>query len=196
VESASGLIFLALFNKYSLSPALPVALAFGWALLVISVIDIEHFLIPDAVTYPGIILGLVLAALATIGWPVSLDPILSVGQEMFSILDSLLGLIIGGGFMFLAGWLGRLIFKQEAMGGGDVKLAAMIGAFLGWKGLLVALFMAFLSGSLTGVILMAAGRVRGRRSMLPFGPFLSLGALGTIFWGRSLLLWYLGLLQH
>lgn len=195
VELASGLIFLFLFNKYGLAPALPAALAFGWSLLVISVIDVEHFLIPDVITYPGLAIALIIATLATLGWPVSLEPMPLAGPAGAPIVDGLLGMFLGGGFLLLAAWLGRLALKQEAMGGGDVKLAAMIGAFLGWRGLLVSLFGAFLLGSLVGVLLMAIGRVRGRRSMVPFGPFLSLGALGAIFWGRDIWQWYLGLLR-
>lgn len=194
VELVSGLLFLSLYLHYGLEPRLAVALIFGWALLVVSFIDLKHYIIPDVISLPGLGLGLVLAGLATAGLPLFLDPLAGGRGDIAPILASLLGAGLGGGFLFLSAWAGKKAFKQEAMGGGDIKLAAMIGAFLGWKALVFALFTAFLVGSLAGAALILLGRVRARRAVVPFGPFLALGALAAIFLSRATVNWYLGLI--
>jgi len=193
VELASGLVFLCLFLHFGLQPRLAVALAFGWSLLVVSFIDLKHYIIPDAVTLPGIGIGLLAAGLATAGLPVAIDPLPGGRYALPFIIESLAGAVLGGGFLLVAAWAGRLAFKQEAMGGGDVKLAAMIGAFLGWKALMFAMFAAFLAGTLAGVALMLFGFIRTRRAVVPFGPFLALGALAALFLSRAAVNWYLGL---
>lgn len=201
VELISGILFLGMFLKYGLEPRLAAALVFGWALMVISFIDLKHFIIPDVITLPGLALGLGAAALATAGLPLSLDPLAQplaglagVRHSLPPILESLMGAVLGGGFLMLAAWAGKLAFKQEAMGGGDVKLAAMMGAFLGWKALLFALFAAFLLGSMAGLALIMLGKVGSRRAVVPFGPFLSLGAVLALFLARPAVGWYLGLI--
>lgn len=194
VELISGILFLALFLKYGPEPRLAAALVFGWTLLVISFIDLKHYIIPDVITLPGLALALGAAGLATAGLPLSLDPLAGGRYALPPILESLLGAVLGAGFLMLAAWAGKLAFKQEAMGGGDVKLAAMMGAFLGWKAMLFALFAAFLLGSMSGLVLIVLGRVKARRAVVPFGPFLALGALAALFLARPAVGWYLGLL--
>lgn len=192
VELISGVLFLALYLNYGMEPRLAVALMLGWSLLVISSIDLGHYIIPDAVTLPGLAIGLLAAGLATAGLPLSIDPMAGGRYELPPIFESLAGAVLGGGFLLLASWAGKLAFKQEAMGGGDVKLAAMIGAFLGWKALVFALFAAFLAGSLAGLALILAGSIKAKRAVVPFGPFLALGALAAIFLARPAIAWYLG----
>lgn len=200
VEFISGILFLAMFLKYGLEPRLAVALIFGWSLMVVSFIDLKHYVIPDVISLPGLGLGLVLAGLATAGVPLFLDPLAPPlagpvgGRALFPILESLLGAALGGGLLMAAAWAGKLAFRQEAMGGGDVKLAAMMGAFLGWKALMFAMFSAFLAGSLAGLALILLGRVRARRAVVPFGPFLALGALAALFLSRPVVAWYLDLI--
>jgi leader peptidase (prepilin peptidase)/N-methyltransferase len=194
VELVSGFLFLSLYLHYGLEPRLAVALMFGWALMVISFIDLKHYIIPDVISLPWLGLGLTLAGLATAGLPLFLDPLDGGSGQTAPILASLLGAALGGGFLMAAAWAGKLAFRQEAMGGGDVKLAAMIGAFLGWKATAFSLFAAFLAGSLAGAALILLGRVRARRAVVPFGPFLALGALAAIFLSRAAINWYLGLM--
>lgn len=194
VELVSGILFLALFLKYGLEPRLALALMFGWSLLVISFIDLSHYIIPDAISLPGLALGLAAAGLATAGLPFSIDPLAGGRHSLPPILESFLGAALGCGSLMLVAWAGKLAFRQEAMGGGDVKLAAMLGAFLGWKALLFALFAAFLAGSLAGGGLILLGRIRARRAVVPFGPFLALGAISAIFFSRAAVDWYLGLI--
>ncbi len=101
--------------------------------------------------------------------------------------------VVGGGALYLIGVLGELFLKKESMGGGDVKLAAMLGAFMGWKLVLISLFVAFFIGAVVGVIVMAR-KPKNWDSSLPFGPFIALGAVLALLWGESALAWYSSLL--
>ncbi|THJ22277.1 MAG: prepilin peptidase [Nitrospira sp. CG24D] len=147
------------------------------ALLVVAGTDLSHQIIPNAVTFPGIALGLVSAA-----------TVLPLG-----LLDGLIGLLIGGGILWLLAWASPYLFGKEGMGGGDIKLLAMIGAFLGWKLALMTIMIGSLVGSVVGVSLLAAQVIK-REEYIPFGPFLVLGAVSALFFGTPILEWYQGLL--
>ena len=138
------------------------------ALVAITAIDLQHLLIPDVITLPGILVGLA-ANLATgrISW-----------------LESVIGIILAGG-LFLA----IILVSGGGMGGGDLKLGAMLGAFLGWKALLFALFVAVVVAGVFGVALLASG-LRGRKDAVPFGPFLAMGGAMALFWGERVFGWY------
>ena len=147
------------------------------ALLVVAGTDLTHKIIPNAVTFPGIIVGIVCAA-----------TVLPLG-----FVDSLLGVLVGGGILWLLAWASPYLFGKEGMGGGDIKLLGMIGAFLGWKPALMTIMIGSLLGSLVGVTLIAAQIIK-REDYIPFGPFLVCGALVVLFFGQSILDWYHGLL--
>lgn len=133
-------------------------------------IDLHHRVIPNLLVSLGLVGALVLGFL----WP--LRP----------WGDSLIGLLVGGGLMLLTA-----IIQPGGMGLGDVKLAAVMGLYLGWPGILVSLFVAFVTGALTGIVLLLSGRKRGK-DLIPFGPFLALGGLVSAFWGDGIVRWYLG----
>jgi leader peptidase (prepilin peptidase)/N-methyltransferase len=147
-----------------------VAVVFLAALVAITVIDLRHQIIPDAITLPGVMAGLV-ASLVTgrISW-----------------IESLGGIALGAG-LFVA----VILLSRGGMGGGDLKLGAMLGAFLGWQALLVALFVGVVLGGMSAVALLASGRL-ARKDAIPFGPFLAIGGAVTLFWGEAMLGWYLG----
>lgn len=147
------------------------------ALLVSAGTDLTHKIIPNAITLPGTVVGLISAA-----------TILPLG-----LLNSVIGLLVGGGILWLLAWASPYLFGKEGMGGGDIKLLAMIGAFLGWKPALMTIMVGSFLGSLVGVTLIAA-RVIKREDYIPFGPFLVCGALVALFFGQPLLDWYQGLL--
>ena len=157
---------------------------FGWtalilyslvaAFLVITFIDIDHRIIPDVITLPGIPIGL--AA--------------SFGPGIISPLESLIGILAGGGSLFLVAWIYQAIAKREGMGGGDIKFLAMIGAFIGWKGVLFTIFVASLTGTLAGMALIFRRR-EGMKLAVPFGPFLAVGAIAYLFIGAEVMTWYL-----
>jgi len=138
-------------------------------------IDLKHRIIPDVLTFPGIILGF----------------LLSFVVRSPSVLNSLLGILAGGGMFYLSAILGELLFKKESLGGGDIKLAMMLGAFLGWqKILLVLLLSAFLGSLVGGVALFFSKDVKETRT-IPFGPFLALGAVIAMFAGDAIISAYL-----
>lgn len=148
------------------------------ALLVVAGTDLTHKIIPNVVTLPGIVLGLLGAA-----------TVLPVG-----LLNSLLGVAIGGGILWALAWASPYLFGKEGMGGGDIKLLAMIGAFLGWKPALLTIMIGSLTGSIIGISLIAL-RLMKRDEYIPFGPFLVLGALLSMFFAQPMLDWYQGLLS-
>jgi leader peptidase (prepilin peptidase)/N-methyltransferase len=174
VEAATGALFGAAGLAFGPTLHAAVAAALLATLLAITMIDLEHQIIPDVISLPAILAGF-LANLATgrVSW-----------------LDSLLGILIGGGTFLAIALLGSWWAGQDAMGGGDIKLAAMLGAFLGWKVLLLSLFVSVLGGGILAAALMGAG-LRGRKDPLPFGPFLAAGGAVGLLWGERMVRWYL-----
>ena len=174
VEGTTALSSLFLIMKFGLSLTYLIYFAFVAALIVITVIDLYHQIIPDVISVPGIGVGLLAS--------------LMVSPITFS--NSLLGILSGGGCLFLIATVYQWLFKREGMGGGDVKLLAMIGAFVGWKGVIVTILLGSFIGSITGIIIMVS-KGKGFKYAIPFGPFLSLGALIALFYGENLINWYL-----
>ena len=176
-ELAMGLLFALCAWRWELHPEAPAAWLFVFLSLSLAVIDLEHQLLPDRLTYPGIALGL------------ALSPFLS----WTSLPQSLLGAALGAGLPALL--IGAYaLFGVEAMGWGDVKFMAFVGAFLGWKGALLTLLLgAFLGSLIGGAFLLATGR--GRRTPLPFGTFLAAAGLFSLFEGQAVWTWYGGLLH-
>lgn len=171
IELVSGIGYLLLVWRFGLGwQTVVYALLFS-ALVVITFIDLDHQIIPDRITLPGIIVGLIASSL-----------ILPVG-----FLDALIGLLLGGALFY-----GVAVASRGGMGGGDIKLIAMIGAFLGWKQALLTIFIGALSGSLIGLFLMVF-HGKSRKYPVPFGPFLSLGAVVSLFAGPAIWGWYLNL---
>ena len=174
VEGVTALGSLVLFLKFGLTWEYLVYFLFLSALIVITVIDLYHQIIPDVISLPGIGIGL-LASLVLPG----LTP-----------LNSLTGVLLGGGSLFLVATLYQWFFKREGMGGGDVKLLAMVGAFLGWKAVILTILFSSFIGSIIGIIFIT---VKGKdlKYAIPFGPFLALGAVLSLFLGEEIVRWYL-----
>jgi len=177
VEAATSALFVFAWWRHGLTLEAAVTALFGCLLLALAVIDAEHYLLPDRLTLPGIVVGL------------AVQPFVDWG----GLVPALLGVALGGGLL-LALWGGWYLLRgEEGMGLGDVKMLAMIGAFLGWKGVLVSLLFASSLGSVVGLGLIAAGR-GGLRSRLPFGTFLAFGGAVALLWGRALVEAYARLL--
>jgi leader peptidase (prepilin peptidase)/N-methyltransferase len=178
VEVLMASLSVALYYEFGLGLAFFAGFIFVAAMIVISFIDLDVRIVPDVISLPGIALGLLISVIAryAINDPIGLVP---------APLSALLGVLLGGGFLFLVGWAYEYFTGVEGMGGGDVKLLAMIGAFLGWPSILFTLFAASLTGSVVGLTFMIAKGV-GRRFALPFAPFLCLGALVYLFFGQEL----------
>ena len=173
VEGITALSSLFLIMKFGPSLSYLFYFAFVAALIVITVIDLYHQIIPDVISLPGIGVGLLAS--------------LIIPQITF--FNSLIGVLLGGGSLFIVATVYQWLFKREGMGGGDVKLLAMIGAFLGWKAVILTILLSSLIGSVTGIIIMV---LKGKdfKYAIPFGPFLSLGAVISLFYGESLINWY------
>ena len=169
VETGTALLFALAYFQIGWRSDLLLALVLLSALIVITAVDLEHQLIPDRITLPGIVAGFA-------G---------SVALGRGSWLGFLLGIILGGGVFFLI-----IVLSGGGMGGGDMKLGAMLGAFLGWKLLLLGLFLAAFLGGAVAAALLAAGR-KGRKDPLPFGPFLAFGGAVSLLWGEGIVQWYL-----
>jgi leader peptidase (prepilin peptidase) / N-methyltransferase len=174
VELASGALYVLLWYKYEFNILLFMVYALlTSALLVIALIDLDHKIIPNTITLPSMVIGLALSF-----WALPIDP-----------LASLIGLLAGGLFFYLVA-----LVSKGGMGGGDIKLIAMIGAFLGWQGAFFTILMGALLGSVMGVGLMLLGK-KGRKDKVPFGPFLSFGAILFTLVGQELIRWYIGLMS-
>ena len=173
IEALNGLLYALTFYYFFLSWATPVYFVFLSMLVVVTFIDIDHQIIPNIISLPGVFFG-VLASFVIPWLPWS---------------DSLFGVVAGGGLLFLIAAGYKVLTGKEGMGMGDVKLLAMIGAFLGWQAILPVVFIGSLVGSLIGVPLIIAKKADGKLA-LPFGPFLSLAAVIYLFWWDSLFSWY------
>jgi leader peptidase (prepilin peptidase) / N-methyltransferase len=175
VELITGALFVAGYLIYGWTALLAVRLAFACAMVVLFAIDLRHHILPNVITVPGIVIGFVLSLLLPApGWT-----------------SSLIGLIAGGGVLFAIAEAYYRLRGVEGLGMGDVKMLAMIGAFLGWPLMLVTLVLASFAGSVIGVAMIASGR-GGMKAALPFGTFLAVGALTAAVWGDAIVDWYVG----
>jgi leader peptidase (prepilin peptidase)/N-methyltransferase len=178
VELLTAMVAVALYLRLGLTLAFFVQFAFACALLAITYIDLDHQIIPDRITLPGILVG------------VAGSTVLAGGSPLRALGESLLGMLLGGGLLLGVAWAYERFAGREGMGGGDVKLLAMIGAFLGWQGVLLTLLLASCLGSAVGLVMMIAHRADSKLA-IPFGPFLSAGALTALFWGKEIVRWYM-----
>lgn len=199
VEAFTALLYVAVFLRDGVTLVLPFDLLFVTALVALIFIDAEHMILPNAITYPGILLAL--AARLVL-------PLLT-GQPLFddlaaqmtgapahwpmwaaSLVGACLGALAGGGSLWLMGWLWERLRGVEAMGLGDVKMMFMVGAYLGWRLTTVTIFLAVLTGSLTGIALMLKRGQRDMQMLLPFGIFLGAGAIISLLVGGYIVTWY------
>ena len=176
VEVMSGIIAVNVLFAFGLSFEGLIYFAFISSLLIITFIDIDHKIIPDIITLPGILVGLVA----------------SFALPAVTLKDSALGLLAGGGSLLIAAWVYNLITSKDGMGGGDIKLLAMIGTIIGWKGVIFTIFISSAVGTVIGMTVML---IKGKnlKFAIPFGPFLSIGAITYIFFGQRFISWYFNL---
>ncbi|MGE0827420.1 MAG: A24 family peptidase [Candidatus Binatia bacterium] len=179
VELLTGLLAVALVWHFGPTLTTLGYFAFASALVVITFIDLDHQIIPDVISLPGLIAGLLFSLLSPV--------------PTLTLWTSFIGALVGGGLLLAVALSYQLITGREGMGGGDVKLLAMIGAFLGWRAIPFTIFVASFFGSVVGVTAMIRSRADSKFA-LPFGPFLAFGALSYLFFGERIIAWYLGLL--
>ena len=174
VELLCGLFFVYLYWQYGASFTMASYAVLAVMLLVIFFIDLDHQIIPDVVSLPGIGIGLAFSLL----------------PEGIGILPALTGMLVGGGSLYAIALLGDWLFKKESMGGGDIKMAAMLGAFLGWQKVLFVFMASAVIGLVVSVVVMFfSARVRETR-MIPFGPFLALAAAVAVLYGERIIGFY------
>ena len=173
IELLTGLFAISTFLKFGLTPQALIYYIFICALIIITFIDIDHFIIPDVISLPGIPLGF----LAVFFLP------------EITYKESLLGILVGGGSLLVVLKTYHFITKEDGMGFGDVKILSMIGAFLGWKAVLFTIFVSSVIGTLTGFLTMIF-KGDGLKQALPYGPFLAIGAIAYLFHGDELISWY------
>jgi len=173
VEMLTGLLFVMVVTVFGFSFVSFIYAVFIASMVVITFIDIDHQIIPDAISLPGIIVGF----------------IFSFFNPSLAWSDSIFGILLGGGSLYVVAFIYELLTKKEGMGGGDIKLLAMIGAFLGWKSILPIIFISSLLGTIVGIPLML---FKGETSKfaIPFGPFLALAAVVYLFFGEAIVQWY------
>ena len=196
VELLNGLLYLWCFYEFGFGGETLIVMALCSSFVVILFIDMDHQIIPDAITLPGMIVGLIAAPFFMTALmeplPFGFSTVLPDGPYMRGLWNSILGLLSGGLPLFLIGWTWEKLRKVEAMGGGDVKLMGMVGSFIGWKGALLTIMLGALSGSLVGGALIALKKHKAE-NVIPFGPCLVFGAMASIFYGDSILTWYFNL---
>ncbi len=175
VEILTGALAVALFLRLGPTLAFAGYFAFAAALVVITFIDLDHQIIPDVISLPGIALGLAFSLVSPL-----------VGPR-----DAILGVLAGGGTLLAVAWTYQKLRGVEGMGGGDIELLAMIGAFLGWQSIFVTLFVGSVIGSIIGVAVMLY-EGSDTKLAIPFGPFLAGGALVALFFGDRILAFYFG----
>ncbi|MBA3641882.1 MAG: prepilin peptidase [Acidobacteria bacterium] len=175
VEIATAALFVLHYFVFGWTPILAVRLLFAASLVALFAIDLEHHLLPDAITLPGIGVGLLSSLFLPPG-----------------IRDALIGILAGGGVLWLIGEAYYRYAGEEGMGGGDVKMLAMIGAFLGWQLVIVTLVFSSIAGSVIGVLLIVTKR-GGLKYALPYGTFLALAALVSSLAGAQIVNWYVGM---
>lgn len=175
VEAITASVFVLQYLAVGPTPLLAARLVFMSALIVLFAIDLEHQLLPNAITLPGIVCGLAFALVLPPG-----------------LIDALLGAVLGGGILFAIAEGYYRIRGEDGMGMGDVKMLAMIGAFLGWKLMLLTLILGSFAGSFVGMLILATRRGT-MRAALPFGTFLAIGAAIASLVGDRVIAWYVGL---
>jgi leader peptidase (prepilin peptidase)/N-methyltransferase len=201
VEVLTGLLYIAIFWRDGLTVILPFDLIFISAIVALVFIDAEHMILPNAITYPGMVFAVAARlALPYLSGLTAFDDLTSLAHGIFagwpmwatSLSGAALGALIGGGSLWLMGWTWEKLRGIEAMGLGDVKMMFMVGGYLGWRLTILTIFLGVLSGSLIGIVLMAKQPKRNMQMLLPFGVFLGIGTIAAMLVGIRIADWYFG----
>ena len=199
VESLTAFLFVAVALRDGTSFALPFDFAFVAALLALIFIDAEHMILPNAITYPGILFAILTRiVLPHLVGPAQFDDLPGLIARLpqnfplwsVSLIGAAIGALVGGGSLWLMGFVWEKLRGVEAMGLGDVKMMFMVGAYLGWRLAALTIFAGVFSGSLIGIAIMMKRGKRNMQMMLPFGIFLGIGAIASLFFGHFIVEWY------
>ena len=175
VEALSGAMSAAVVSRFGMGLVGAIYLLFVWALIVVSFIDVEHQIIPDEISLGGLVVGLLLSFVV--------PQLHGTDQALIAARRSIIGAVVGGGLLYATGVMGGVLFRKEAMGGGDIKLLAMAGSLLGWKMIVLSFFVAPLLAVIPGLVVLFVKRSH----VIPYGPFLSLALIVSLFSGEAIL---------
>ena len=175
VEILNPLFYTLFFWKFAFTAQFFVFALIISALIVIFFIDLDHQIIPDVITLPGILLGLAVSFL----------------PDGIGIVSALIGFLVGGGALYLVALLGDFLFKKDSMGGGDIKMAAMLGAFLGWQKVLLIFMLSSVVGLVVSLAIMTVSEKLRKERVIPFGPFIAIAAVIAISYGDQIIHFYL-----
>ncbi len=199
VELMNGLLYVWIEHEFWLGGETLLIMLLCSALIVITFIDYDHQIIPDVISLPGMLIGIVIAPFFLMALaeplPFPIDRMMPLaGPYLTALTNSLLGVLCGGVPLFAIGWIWEKLRHVEAMGGGDIKLMGMVGSFLGWKGALLTIMIGSLAGSLVGVLLILLKK-HEMGKVMPFGPYLAFGAVLSAFYASDIISWYLGFIR-
>ncbi len=175
VELLNSIFYSFFFWKFSLTVEFIVFALIISTLIVIFFIDLDHQIIPDVITLPGILLGLAASFL----------------PDGIGIWQAVIGFLVGGGALYLVAILGDFLFKKDSMGGGDIKMAAMLGAFLGWQKVLLIFMLSSVVGLVISLAIMTVSEKLRKERVIPFGPFIAIAAVIAITYGDQIIYFYL-----
>jgi len=198
VEALTAILFAAVAWHDGLSFALVFDLAFAAAMVTLIFIDAEHMILPNAITYPGIIFAIItrifvpyLAGPAHFDdLPQLLNAFPTLPVWLVSTIGAAIGALAGGGSLWLMGFMWEKLRGVEAMGFGDVKMMLMVGAFVGWRLTILTILLGALTGSIAGIVVMYRRGGRNLQMMLPFGIFLGIGSIVSLLFGARIITWY------
>jgi len=174
IELVNALAYTYFFWQFDLTSQFFIYSFLASVLIVVFFIDLDFMIIPDSITLPGLVLGLAVGFV----------------PDGLGIVQSLIGMVVGGGALWLIAILGDFLFKKESMGGGDIKLAAMLGAFLGWQKILLIFVSSALIGLVVSIVVMVFSSKLRENRVIPFGPFLALAAVLAICYGQQIIDFY------
>lgn len=199
VELMNALFYVWIIREFWFGGEALLLMLFCSALIVITFIDFDHQIIPDSISLPGVLIGISIApfymSVLNEPLPFNLGHLMPhASPYLVAFLNSVIGMLCGALPLLTIGWIWEKLRHVEAMGGGDVKLMAMVGAFLGWKAALLTIMIGALVGSFAGLGLILLKRHKMNK-VIPFGPFLALGAVITAFYGTDIIIWYLNLVR-
>lgn len=201
VEALTAIMWGLVAWRTGFNIALPFDLVFVTAIIALIFIDSEHMILPNVITYPGVVFALIARVVIPLVLQQPHFDDLSTGFVawfgsaplwLVSLAGAFLGALVGGGSLWFVGWAWEKLRGVEAMGLGDVKMMLMVGAYLGWRLTLLTIFLGAMSGALIGIGLMIKSRDRNLQTMLPFGIFLGIGAIASLLFGTPLIAWYAG----
>lgn len=199
VELLTALMFVLFFWRFDLTPILPVYLVFAAAIISLIFIDAEHMILPNAITYPGIVFTFLVRGIFPVFFgaayftDLSYAPLAKMAYPVWavSLIGALLGALAGGGTLWLIGKLWKVLRGIEGMGLGDVKMMLAVGALLGWRQTIVALALSVTSGAVGGIIFMIVKREKDIQTQIPFGIFLGVGSIAAALFGDAIIHWYI-----